>query len=191
MIWKVTAKRPPSALQSDVTHFKQRLHKICEANRDWATAVTALGKGNYKCITNQMIRCQSTHWRSKDDFAGKGPYGQSYGFSRRHVRMWKLNHKESWVLKNWCFWTVVLEKTLQSPWTAGRSNQSILKEISPEYSLVGLMLMLTLQQFGQLMQRTDSLEKTLILGKTEGGRRRGWQDDIVGWHHQLNGHEFE
>jgi len=67
----------------------------------------------------------------------------------------------------------VLEKTLQSPWTAGRSNQSILKEISPEYSLVGLMLMLTLQYFGQLMQRTDSLEKTLMLGKTEGGRRRG------------------
>ena len=62
-----------------------------------------------------MIRCQSTHWRSKNDFAGKGPYGQSYGFSSRHVRMWKLNHKESWVLKNWCFWAVVLEKTLESP----------------------------------------------------------------------------
>ena len=61
------------------------------------------------------------------------------------------------------------------PWTARRSNQSILKEISPEYSLEGLMLKLRLQYFGHLMQRTDSLEKTLMLGKIEGGRRRGWQ----------------
>ena len=70
-------------------------------------------------------------------------------------------------------------------WTAKRSNQSILKEISPEYSLKGLML--KLQYFGPLMQRTDSLEKTLILGKTEGRKR----DETIGWHHQLDGHEFE
>ena len=70
---------------------------------------------------------------------------------------------------------MVLEKTLESPWTARRSNQSILKEISPEYSLEGLLLKLKLQYFGHLMQRTDSLEKTLMMGKTEGGRRRGWQ----------------
>ena len=76
--------------------------------------------------------------------------------------------------KNWYFWTVVLEKTLESPWAARRSNQSILKEISPEYSLEGLMLKLKLQSFGHLMQRTDSLEKTLMLGKIEGRRRRGW-----------------
>ena len=68
---------------------------------------------------------------------------------------------------------MVLEKTLEYPWTARRSNQSILKEISPEYSLEGLMLMLKLQYSGNLMQRTDSLEKTLMLGKTEGRRRRG------------------
>ena len=70
-------------------------------------------------------------------------------------------------------------------------NQSILKEISPEYSLEGLMLKLKLQSFGHLMQRTDSLEKTLMLGKIEGRRRKGWQDEMVGWHHRLNGHEFE
>ena len=64
---------------------------------------------------------------------------------------------------------------LRVPWTAGRSNQSILKEISPEYSLEGLMLKLKLQYFGYLMRRTDSLEKTLMLGKFEGRRRRGWQ----------------
>ena len=89
--------------------------------------------------------------------------------------MWELDYKESWAPKNWCFWTVVLEKTLGVPWTARRSNQSILKEISPGCSLEGLMLKLKLQHFGHLMQRTDSLEKTLMLWKTEGVRRRGWQ----------------
>ena len=73
---------------------------------------------------------------------------------------------------------------LRAPWTARRSNQSILKEISPEYSLEGLMLKLKLQYFGHLRQRTDSLEKTLMLGKIEGGRRRGqqrirWMDGIT------------
>ena len=82
---------------------------------------------------------------------------------------------ESWVLKNQCFWTVVLEKTLDSPLKCKRSNQSILKEINPEYSLEGLMLKLKLQYFGHLMWRTDSFEKTLMLGKMEGRRRRGQQ----------------
>ena len=78
------------------------------------------------------------------------------------------------------------------PWTARRSNQSILKKISLEYSLEGLMLKLKLQYFGHLMQRTNSLEKTLMLGKTEGRRRRGQtEDEMVGWHHRLDGHEFE
>ena len=89
--------------------------------------------------------------------------------------MWVLDCKESWVPKNWCFWTVVLEKALESPWIARRSNQSILKEISSEYSLEGLILKLKLQSFGHMMRRTDSLEKSLILGKIEGKRRRGWQ----------------
>ena len=89
--------------------------------------------------------------------------------------MWEMDHEEGWVLKNWCFWTVVLEKTLESPWTARRSNQSILKEINPEYSLEGLMLKLKLQYFGHLMWRADSFVKTQILGKIEGKRRREWQ----------------
>ena len=78
---------------------------------------------------------------------------------------------------------------MRAPWTARRSKQSILKEISPEYSLEGLML--KLQYFGHLMGRTDSFEKSLILGKFEGRRRRGREDEMVGWHHQLDGHEFE
>jgi len=79
---------------------------------------------------------------------------------------------------------------LRVPWTARRSNQSILKEISPEYSLEGLMLKLTLQYFGHLMQRTDSFEKTLMQGMIEEEKGTA-QDEMVGWHHRLNGHEFE
>ena len=89
--------------------------------------------------------------------------------------MWGLDYKVSWVPKNWCFWTVVLGRLLRVPWTARRSTQSILKEMSPKYSLEGLMLKLKLQYFGHLMWRTDSLEKTLMLVKTEGRRRRGGQ----------------
>ena len=76
---------------------------------------------------------------------------------------------------------------MRVPWTGRRSNQSILKEMNPEYSLEGLMLKLKLQYFGHLMRRADSLEKTLLLGKIEGRRRRGWLDGING----LNGHELE
>ena len=101
--------------------------------------------------------------------------------------MWELDYKESWALKNWWFWTVVLEKTLRVPWTARRSNQSILKEVSPEYSLEGLMLKLKLQYFGYLMWRADLFEKTLMLGKIEGRRRRGdrgwdgWMASLSQW----------
>ena len=108
-------------------------------------------------------------------FANKGLSSQSYGFSSSHVWMWELYYKESWALKNWCFWTVVLEKTLESPLDCRRSNLSILKEISPECWVQGMMLKLKLQYFGHLMWRTDSFEKTLMLGKFEGRRRRGQQ----------------
>ena len=79
---------------------------------------------------------------------------------------------------------------MRVPWTARRSNQSILKEISPECSFEGMMLKLKLQYFGHLMRRADSFEKILMLEKIEGWRRKGQQDEMVGWHHQLNGHEF-
>ena len=82
----------------------------------------------------------------------------------------KAEHQRSDAFKLWCW-----RRLLRGPWTVRRSNQSILKEISPEYSLEGLMLNLKLQYFGHLMQRADSLEKTLMLRKIEGGRRRGWQ----------------
>ena len=117
-------------------------------------------------------------------FSNKGPSSQSYGFSSGHVWMSELDYKESWALKNWCFWTVVLEKTLESPLDCRVSNQPILREISPGCSLEGLMLKLKLQYFGHLMRRADSFEKTLMLGKIECRRRRGrqrmrWLDGIT------------
>ena len=96
----------------------------------------------------------------------------------------KAEHQRTDAFEWWCW-----RRLLRVPWTARRPNQSILKEISPECSLEGLMLKLKLQYFGHLMQWPDSFEKTLMMVKIEGRRRRGWQ--MVGWHHWLNGHEFE
>ena len=104
-------------------------------------------------------------------FAIKAPSSQGYGFSCGHVWMWELDYKEGWALKNWCFWTVVLEKTRVSPLVCKEINQSILKEMNPKYSLEGLVLKLKFQYFGQLMWRVDSLEKILILGNIESKKR--------------------
>ena len=113
-------------------------------------------------------------------FANKGPSPQGYGFSSGHVWMWELDYKQSWVPKNWCFCTVLLEKTLESPLESKeiqpvnpKGNQPF-NEIN-EYSVEGLMLKLKLKYFGHLIRRAKSLEKTLMVGKTEGKRRRGWQ----------------
>jgi len=125
-------------------------------------------------------------------FASKGPSSQSYGFSSSHVWMWELDYKESWALKNWCFWTVVLEKTLESPLDC--------KEIKPVLSKG--------DQFWVFIGRTDVEAETPILwlpdvknwliGK-DPDAGKGWrqeekgttEDKMAGWHHQLDGHEFE
>ena len=118
-------------------------------------------------------------------FANKGLSSQSYGFSSSHVWVWeswtikKAEHRRTDAFELWCW-----RSLLSVPWTVRRSNQSILKEISPEYLLEGLMLKWKFQYFDHLMQRTDSFEKTLMLGKIEGGRRRGrqrmrWLDGIT------------
>ena len=113
--------------------------------------------------------------KKRDHFANKGLSSQTYGCSSGHIWMWELDHEERWELKNWCFELWCWRRLLKVPWTARRSSQLILKEISPEYSLEGLMLKRKLQYFGHLIWRANSLEKTLMLGKTEGRRRRGWQ----------------
>ena len=131
---------------------------------------------NWSRLANTYILTKQRH-----HFTNKGPYSQSYGFSSSHVCMWELDYKESWAPKNWCFWTVILEKTLESPLDC--------KEIQPKgnqfWVLTGRMILkLKLQYFGHLMRRADSLEKTLMLRKIKDRRRRGqqrmrWLDGIT------------
>ena len=128
----------------------------------------------------QCIKKQRYH------FADQVPYSQSYGFCIRLLytvvlytvvvygcESWTIKKAEHWRIDAFelCCW----KRLLRVPWTVRRSNQSVLKEINPEYSLEGLMLKLKLQYLGHLMQRADSLKKTLMLGKIEGRRKRGWQ----------------
>ena len=109
---------------------------------------------------------------------------QGYGFSSGHVWMWELDYKESWAPKNWCFWTMVLEKTLECPLDC-KEIQPVNPKGNQSWIFIGrLMLKLKLQCFGHLMRRTNSLEKTLTLGRTEGKRRRGhhrmrWLESIT------------
>ena len=108
-------------------------------------------------------------------FANQGPSSQSYGFSNSHVWMWELNYKEIWALKNWCFWTVVLEKTLESPLDC-KEIQPIHPKGYQSWMFIGRTdAEAETSTLWPLMQRTDSYEKTLMLGKIEGRRRKGWQ----------------
>ena len=125
-------------------------------------------------------------------FAYKGPYSQSYGFSSSHVWMWELDYNEIWVPKNWCFWTVVLEKTLQSP-----LDSKEIKPVNPKGNQSRIL-------FGKTDAKAEALilwppdvkswliGKDLNAGKNWGQEeKRLTEDEIIGWHHQLNGHEFE
>ena len=129
--------------------------------------------------SRQHIKTQRHH------FADKGPYSQSYGFSSSHVWMWELDHKKTTCRRIYAFELWCCRRFLRVPSTARRSNQSILKEINPEYSLEGLMLKLKLQYFGYLMWSADSFEKTLMQEK-----KGTTEDEMVGWHHRLDGHGF-
>ena len=157
--------------------------------KQWKQRLTFL-EGDPKSlqmVTTAMELKDITPWKERYDqprqhikkqrhyFINKGLSSQGYGFSSSHVQMWELDYKESWAPKNWCFWTVVLEKTLESLLHCKEIQPVHPKGINPEYSLEGLMLKLILQYFGFLMRRADSFEKTLMLGKIEGGRRRGRQ----------------
>ena len=132
-----------------------------------------------KAMTNLDSMLKSRH-----HFTNKDLSSQSYGFSSSHVWIWDLDYKESWALKNWCFWTVVLEKTLESPLDCKEVQPVHPKGDQSWYSLEGMMLKLKLQYFGHLMRRVDSLEETLMLGGIGGKRRRGrqrmrWLDGIT------------
>ena len=123
--------------------------------------------------------------KSRDNyFANKGPSSQSYGFSSSHVWIWELDYKESWAAKNRSFWTMVWRRLLRVPWTARRSNQSILKEISPECSLEGLMLKLKLQYFGHLIMihlKRSWCQERLKVGGEGDDRQDGWMVSPTLW----------
>ena len=147
-----------------------------------------------KVMTNLAVADQPGKHIKKQRhyFVNKGPSSQGYGFSSSHVWMWE------WTVKKvecqridpfelWCW-----KRLLRVLWTARRSKQSILKEISPECSLGRLMVKLKCQYFGHLMRRTDSLEKILDAGKDWRQEEKGMiEDEMVGWYHPLYGHEFE
>ena len=149
--------------------------------------VTAAMKLKEACSLEEKLWQTWKHSKKQRHyFANKGPSSQSYGFCSSHVWMWKLNYKESWALKNWCFWTVVWRRLLKVPWIKRRFTQFILKQMGPEYSLEGLMVKLKLQYSGHLMQRADSSD-----AKKDWREEKGMtEDEMVGWQHQLNGHEF-
>ena len=129
--------------------------------------------------------------KQRQYFANKGPCSKGYGFSSSHVWMWELDYKENWMLKNWCFWPVVLEKTLESPLDC--------KEIQPVHpkgdhsgcSLEGLMLKLNLQYFWPPDVKSWLIWKDPDAEKDWGQEEKGTtEDEMVGWHHQLDGHGF-
>ena len=128
-----------------------------------------------------MTNLDRVSWKKRHYTADKRPYSQGYGLPSGHIQLWEQGHKEGRTLKNWCLWTVVLEKIPRVPWTARRSNQSILWEINSEYSLEELMLKMKLQYFAHLIHTDDSLEKSLMLGEIKGRRghqRMRWLDGI-------------
>ena len=152
--------------------------------RSWNLKILALWKKSYD-QHRQHIKKQRHY------FVNKGPSSQSYGFSSSHVWMWGLDYKESWVLKNWCFWIVILDKTLESPLDC--------KEIQPVHSEGDQSLV--------FIGRNDAKAETPVLwpphakswligkdsdaGRDWGQEEKGMtEDEMVGWHHQLNGHEF-
>ena len=128
--------------------------------------------------------------KQRHNFDNKGPSSQSYAFSNSHVWMWELDHKEGWVPKKWCFWTVVLEKTFESPLDYKKIKSVNPKANQPWNSLKNLML--KLQYFGHMMKSTDQFKKDPDAGKDWRQEEKGTTEDrIVGWHHWLNGHKFE
>ena len=164
--------------------------------KQWKTLLFGAPK-SLQMVTAAMKLKDACSWEEKlwpikqrHYFANKGPSSKSYDFSTSHVWMWELDYKESWVMKNWCFWTVVLEKTPESPLDC--------KEIQPVHPKGNQSWIFIGRTDAEAEvpilwppdARTDSLEKTMMLGKIEGGRRRGWQR--MRWlYHRHDGHEFE
>ena len=178
-LWKTGVKLPKNTQYIMLFEHKSRLHYLFSLKRE--------------CYDQprQHIKKQRHY------FTNKGLSSQDYCFSNSHVWMLELDYKESWTPRNWCFWTVVLEKTLESPldWKGLHPlgwNQSILKEISPECSLEGLMLRLKLPILWPPDAKSWLIWKDPDAGKDWRWEEKGMTEDVVvGWHHQLHGRELE
>ena len=170
---KITASGPITSWQIDgetVADFIFLASKIT-VDGDWSHEIKRRLLLGRKVMTNlhSILKSRNITLPTKVRLV------KAIGFSSGYVWMWELDYKESWAQKNDAFELWCWRRLLRIPWTARRSNQSILKDISPGCSLEGLMLKLILQYFGHLVQRADSLEKTLMLGRIEGRRRSGRQ----------------
>ena len=145
--------------------------------QDWfplgLTAVSLQSKGLSRVFSNTIVK------KHKHYFTNKGPSSQIYGFSTSHVWMWELDHKGSWVPKNWCFWTVVLEKILESPLDSKEIQPVNPKGNQPWIFTERLMLKLKVQYFGHLMWRAHLLKKTVMLGKIEKKEKGMAKDKMV------------
>ena len=149
-----------------------------------------------KCWVGGSTSCKKSYGKPRQRIkkqrhyaAYKGLYSQSYGYFSGHVWVWELDNKNGWAPKIDAFKLWWWRRLLRVPWTARRSNQSILEEINHEYS-IALMPKLKVQYFAYLMWKADSLEKTLMLGDWRQEEKGTKEDEKVGWHHWLNGHEF-
>ena len=163
-------------------HWKQ-----CQTFIFWGSKITADGDCSHEItysLEESYDQPRQYIKKQRHYFANKGPSSQGYGFSCGHVWIWVLDCEEGWVPKNWCFWTVVLEKTLESPLDCKETQPAHPKGNQSSLFIGRLMLKLKLQYFGHLMWRADWFEKTLMPGKIEGRRRRGrqrtrWLDGIT------------
>ena len=171
LAWKIPWTEEPGKLQS------MGMQRV---GQDWVTSLSLFAFMHWRRKWEPIpvfLTGGSLGWQS---LVGYRLWGRTESetteatWQQQHVWMGELGHKEAWALKNWCIWTVVLEKTLESPLDSNEIKPVNPKGNSPEYSLEGLILK-KLRYFGHLMQRADSLEKNLILRKIEGKRRRGWQ----------------
>ena len=175
----------PSQFTSPL-HAKQCL-LLAPFNNDYFQGIPAALKSKDTSSLKKSYDKLRQHIKKKrHHFADKGPYSQC-----SHVWMWELGHKEGWVPKNWCFWTVLLEKTLESP-----LDSKEIKPVNPKGYQLWIFTGRTDAEAETLILwlpdvKSQLIRKDLILGKIEGGRRGGWQDKMVGWHHRLDGHEFE
>ena len=181
---KIMASGPITSWQIEggkaeaVTHFLL----LGSADGDYSREIRWLLLGRKaKTILDSVLKCKDI------TFLKNGPYSQSYVLSNRHVQMWEWDNKGEDCWRTDAFQLWYWRRLMRVPWKARCSNQSILRFINPEYSLEGLMLKLKLQYFGHLMWTADSLEKTLMLGKTEGRRKEGdrgwaiWMASLIQW----------